>query len=246
MNALILIALVATPSLSLDEVLQKNYAARGGLDKLRAIKTLRTKSHNEGGFAYFEFVTTTARGLKSRTDTTSQGMTESSSVDGLSGWQTNTFGGRKDAIAMSPDDLSAALDDADLDGPLVDWKQKGNQVELLGQEDVDGSPAWKIKVTRRSGTIEFWLLDADTFIEIKVITQRKVRGALVEFETEFGNYTKVDGVYFPLSSESRRRRSQWTSRSTVDAVEVNPKVDDSFFARPGAPAATVKSNEGLR
>ena len=241
MNALLLLALAAAPPMTLEQLLQKNYAARGGLEALRAVKSVRMKQHNEGGYGYFETLTTTVRGLKSRSDTTSQGMTQSSAVDGFSGWQTNAFEGRKDAIAMSPDDLTAALDDADLDGPLVDWKQKGHVVELLGEEDVDGSPAWKVKVTRKSGTVEFWFLDADTFIEIKVLTQRRVRGALVEYETEFGNYAKVEGVYFPFSYESRRRRSQWTNRSTVDQVEVNVKVDDAFFARPGTPVPTVRS-----
>jgi len=238
MTALLLLALTAAPSITLEELLQKNYAARGGLEALRALKTVRMKQHNEGGYGYFETVTTTARGLKSRNDTTSQGMTQSSAVDGFSGWQTNAFEGRKDAIAMSPDDLTAALDDADLEGPLVDWKQKGHRVELVGLDDVDGSPAWKLKVTRKSGTVEFWFLDADTFIEIKVLTQRRVRGALMEYETEFGNYEKIGGVYFPFSYESRSRRSQWTNRATVDQVEVNVKVDDAFFARPGVPAAT--------
>jgi hypothetical protein len=241
MSALLLLALAATPSMTLEQLLQKNYAARGGLEALRAVKSVRMKQHNEGGYGYFETVTTTVRGLKSRSDTTSQGMTESSAVDGFKGWQTNAFAGRKDAIAMSPDDLTAALDDADLEGPLVDWKQKGHLAELLGTEDVDGSPAWKVKVTLKSGTVEFWFLDADTFIEIKVLTQRRVRGALVEYETEFGNYAKIEGVYFPFSYESRSRRSQWTNHSTVDQVEVNVKVDDAFFARPGAPVPTLRS-----
>jgi len=235
MTALLLLALAAAPApLALEALLQKNYDARGGLEKLRAIQAVRTSAHAEGGFAAFETVTTTARGFKSRSDTTGQGMTQSSAVDGKTGWATNTFGGRKDAIAMSPDDLAAALDDADLDGPLVDWKKKGNLVELLGVEDLDGSPAWKVKVTRKSGTVEFWYLDADSFIEVKVVTQRRIRGAITEYETEFGNYEKVAGVYFPYSFESRQRRSQYTSRTTVDQVEVNPPVDDAFFSRPGA------------
>jgi hypothetical protein len=229
----------AAPTLSLDEVLQKNYAAHGGLEKLRAIASQRTTSHNEGGWVTFQVVTTTARGLKSRTDMSMQGMTQSSAIDGFHGWQTNTFGGRKDAIDMAPDDLKAALDDADLDGPLVDWKKKGHRVELVGQEDLDGSPAWKLKVTLRSGTVQYILLDADTFIELKTITQRTVRGALVEYETEYGNYEKVDGVYFPMSIESRQRHSNWVGRTTIDKVETNVKVDDAFFAKPGAPTPTV-------
>ena len=229
-----LVALVLTATApTLDDVLAKNYAARGGLDKLRAIKTLRVRGHTEGGWATFDVTTTYARTSKSRQDVSMQGMTESSAVDGKSGWQTNAFSGRKDAVAMSPDDLLAALDDADFDGPLVDWQKKGHKLELLGSEDVDGSPAWKIKATLKSGTVQYIFLDADAFIEIKTITQRRMRGALVETETELGNYEQVGGVFFPFSIENRARRSQNPSRFAVDKVEVDPPVDDALFAKPG-------------
>jgi hypothetical protein len=233
MNLILLLALAASP-LTLDEVLAKNAAARGGLEKLRAIKTLRIKMHNEGGLGYFETVSTYARGLKNRNDTSSQGMTESSAVDGKSGWYTNGFSGRKDAVSMSTDGLVQALEEADIDGPLIDAKAKGHRLTFQGLEDVDGSPAYKIKAVLKNGTVQFIFLDADAFIEIKIITQRKVRGALVEYESEYGNYAQIDGVYFPLSLESRRRRSQDTSRTSIDAVELNPAVDDAIFAQPGA------------
>lgn len=173
-------------------------------------------------------------------------MTESEGTDGISGWRTNAFQGRKDAIDMSSDELVGALDDADPVGPLVDWKLKGHQVQLLGQEEVDGSPAWKLKCIRKTGTVEYWFLDADSFIEIKVVTQRHVRGALLEYETEFGNYAKVDGLYFPFSIESRVRRSQATSRTSVDAVETNVKVDASFFDKPGSKARVLPSKGAKR
>jgi hypothetical protein len=233
MHSLLLLTLLAAPP-SLDEVLQKNFAARGGLDRLRALKTLRIRSHNDGGWTRFETTTTIARGSRQRTDTSSQGMTESRAVDGKTGWFTNAFGGRKDPVTLSPDELTLALDEAELEGPLVDWKQKGHRLELLGSEDVDGSPAYKLKLARKSGTVEFIYLDADAFLEVKTVTQRRLRGALVETEAEFGNYQQVDGLFFPFGLEFRERRSQNTSRVTVDAVEVNVPVSDALFARPGA------------
>ncbi len=218
-----------------DDLLAKNLAARGGADKLRAMKTVRIKGHTEGGWATFEVTTTYARTLKMRNDTAMQGITESSAVDGKQGWQTNAFGGRKDAVPMSPDDLTFALEDADFEGPLVDWQKKGHKVELLGTEDVDGSPAYKIKATLKSGTVQYIFLDADAFIEIKTVTQRKVRGSLVETETELGNYQQVGGVFFPFSIESRARRSNYTSRFAVDSVEVDVPVDDKLFEKPATP-----------
>jgi hypothetical protein len=46
---------------------------------------------------------------------------------------------------MSADDTKSLMEDADIDGPLVDWKAKGSTVEYLGTEDVDGTQAHKLK-----------------------------------------------------------------------------------------------------
>ena len=42
----------------------------------------------------------------------------------------------------------------------MDYKAKGNTVELMGKEDVEGTPAYKLKVTKKSGNIEYDYLDA--------------------------------------------------------------------------------------
>jgi hypothetical protein len=68
-----------------------------------------------------------------------QGMTQIEAYDGKEGWRVSPFFGRKDPEHISADDVKALVEDAEIDGPLVDWKAKGSTVEYLGTEDVDGT-----------------------------------------------------------------------------------------------------------
>ena len=78
---------------------------------------------------------------------------------------------------MSADDVKALVEDTEMGGPLADWKAKGSTVEYLGTEDVDGTPAHKLKVARKNGDVSFVYLDPDHFLEIRIVTQRVRHGA---------------------------------------------------------------------
>ena len=94
-------------------------------------------------------------------------MTPVQAYDGSTGWQVQPFGGRKDPQLMGEDDLRDLLIDSDFDGPLVDYKEKGNTVEYLGHDVVDGDDALRLKVTLKNGDILYYYLDPDTFLEIR-------------------------------------------------------------------------------
>ncbi len=120
-----------------------------------------------------------------------------------------------------------------MDGPLVDWQAKGNTVEYLGTEDVDGTPAHKLKVTRKNGDVSFVYLDPDHFLEIRVLTQRTRHGAYEQVETDLGDYEKAGGVFVPTSIEFGRKGDPDKQRIMIDKVEANVPVDDTIFHFPG-------------
>jgi hypothetical protein len=123
-----------------------------------------------------------------------------------------------------------------MDGPLVDWKEKGSTIEYLGTEDVDGTQAYKIKVTRKNGDVNFVYLDPDHFLEIRILTQRVQQGALVETETDYGDYEKVDGVFVPTSIEAGGKGDPDKQKIEIDKSEGNVPIDDATFHFPTAPA----------
>ncbi len=232
----------AARALTVDELIARNIEARGGLEKLKAIQALRvegTHTRSGGGFE-MAFVEIRKRPGEVRSEATMQGLTRIRAYDGKEGWTVEPFRGRKDPEKLSADAVKELAYEADMDGPLVDYRAKGNQVEYLGTEDVDGTEAHKLKVTRPTGDIDFVYLDPDYYLEIRRLSQHRVRGAEVETETDFGAYERVSGVYFPFSIESGGRGSPDKGQKTsITKVEANVVVDDAIFRFPGGatPAA---------
>jgi len=223
---------------TLDELVAKNVEAKGGAQAVHALQTLRRTGSllvNEGKIR-LGYTQIKKRPLEVRTEATLQGMTAVQAFDGKDGWQISPFQGRKDPERMSADDVKALMEDAEMDGPLVDWKEKGSTIEYVGREDVDGTNAYKIKVTRKNGDINFIYLDPDHFLEIRILTQRIQQGALVETETDLGDYEKIDGVLVPTSVDAGGKGDSDKQKIIIDKAEGNVPVDDAIFHFPTTPA----------
>jgi hypothetical protein len=223
---------------TIDELVAKNIEAKGGADALRALKSLRLTGKllvNEGQIE-FRYVQTKKRPGEIRTEATLQGMTAIQAYDGKEGWRVSPFQGRKDPEKMSTDDAKSLIEDAEIEGPLFDWKAKGSTVDYLGTEDVEGTLAYKLKVVRKNGDVNFVYLDPDHFLEIRILTQRIEHGAQVEVETDLGDYEKVEGVFIPFSEEAGSKGSSDKQKTIIEKGEANVAVDDAVFRFP-APAA---------
>jgi hypothetical protein len=220
---------------TVDELVSKNIEAKGGAAGLRDLQTVRFtgKLLVQEGQIQLSYMQIKKRPDESRTEASLQGMTQIEAYDGKEGWRVSPFFGRRDPERMSADDVKALVEDAELDGPLVDWQAKGNTVEYLGTEDVDGTPAHKLKVTRKNGDVSFVYLDPDHFLEIRILTQRTRHGAYEEVETDLGDYEKAGGVFVPTSIEFGRKGAPDKQRIIIDKVEANVPVDDTIFHFPG-------------
>jgi photosystem II stability/assembly factor-like uncharacterized protein len=228
---------------TLDEILAKNLAARGGEGKLREIKTLRLTGRIVFGGGDFSIDAAWAQVQKRpgliRSEVTLQGLTAVTAYDAREGWSVSPFGGRRDAEKSSEDDARALAQQAEIDGPLVAWRDKGHRIESLGTEDVDGTLAIKLRVTRKDGDVQYVYLDPDSFLEIRITTVRKVRGTEEITETDLGGYQQVAGVWLPFAIESGSKGGPRNSRITVERAEVNVAVDDAWFKVPAAKTAIV-------
>lgn len=125
-----------------------------------------------------------------------------------------------------------AGEQADIDGPLVDWKSKGHQIELVGCEVVDGREIYKLKLTLKSGGVLFSYLDVKSMYLIRTESTRQVRGRPIRIETTFGDYRKTGGILFPHLVEVRAAGRPQVLRLMVDKVEVNPPLSEARFAPP--------------
>jgi hypothetical protein len=217
---------------TVDEVIAKNIQAHGGTEKLKTVQTIRISGKfNQGSFRA-GFLQENKRPEKVREEFVIQGLAQIQAYDGKTGWQISPFGGRKDPELMSQDDVKSLQIDADIDGPMVNYKEKGHKAELAGHESVEGTDCYKVKLTLKNGDVRYYFLDADSFLEIKMENQSTIRGAVVFTENFYGDYEQVNGLYFPFALESAQKGSQERAKFTVDKVEVNVPLDDSLFSMP--------------
>jgi hypothetical protein len=219
-----------------DELVAKNVEARGGATALQNLQTLRVtgKMLVQQGQIELGYLQIKKRPDEVRTDASLQGMTQVQAYDGKDAWSVSPFFGRRDPERMSADDVKALIEDSEIDGPLVDWKTKGNTIEYLGTEDVDGTLAHKLKVVRKNGDVSFVYLDPDHFLDIRVVTQRTRHGAHEEVETDLGDYEKAGGVFVPTSIEEGSKGAPDKQRIIIDKVEANVPVDDAVFHFPAS------------
>ena len=219
---------------TVETLVAKNVEAKGGAQALQAMKSLQMKGKLlvNNGQMELGYLQTRKGGDHVRSEVTLQGMTMVQAYDGKEGWKISPFQGRKDPEKMSADDTKALIEEAEIDGPLVNWKEKGSTVEYLGTEDIDGTMAHKLKVTRKNGDVSYVYLDPDHFLEIRIVTQRTVQGAQMETETDLGEYEKVGGVFVPFSVEGGMKGSSDKQKLVIEKADANVPVEDSAFSFP--------------
>ena len=240
MQRLIMAGLIAAglaQAQTVDEIIAKNIEARGGLAKLKSFQTIRTSGKISVGFFHAAYVEEVKRPGKVREEQIIQGMTASSAFDGKVAWRVSPFEGRKDPDLLSDDDRKGLVEEGDIDGQLVDYKNKDHRAELIGHDSVEGTDCYKIKLTLSTGDVRYYYIDSDSYLELKVETERNIRGTVNYQEILYGDYEKVDGVYFPFAIEQGTKGDSQRVKMTVDKIDINTPLADSLFSIPttGAP-----------
>src|SRR5439155_11783935 len=173
-----------------DDLVAKNLQAKGGVAKIKAIKSVRMTGRLEQG----DLSAVVGQEAKApdllRLTFTLQNMTQVQAYDGSAGWQISTFNRRKDPELLGEDDMRDLVEQADFYGPLVDYREKGNTIEYAGRIVVDGDDVYRLKVTLKNGDIYFYDLDPDTYLEIRIETQQFIRRSVRERVSEVGSYKR--------------------------------------------------------
>src|SRR3989440_10526195 len=205
-NALLAaLALCAAPlsAQSADSIIAKYVQASGGMARIQALQTLRrTGKFTRGGWFAAVLVYENKRPNRVREEFSIQGMMGINAYDGKNGWKIEPWQGKRDPESLGEEEMHRILDDADFDGPLVNYQAKGNRVEFQGMKPIEGSDAYKLKVTRPRGGVSFFYLDTDNYRPIRIKKQSRIRDATKETEISIGQYKQVAGVNLPFSYES--------------------------------------------
>ncbi|MBI2072804.1 MAG: hypothetical protein HYT81_07200 [Gemmatimonadetes bacterium] len=232
-------ALLAVPvslrAQTVDQVIGKYYEAAGGLDQFKAVNSMRVSGRMTLGQGMeAPFTRITKRPKMVRVDFTLQGMTATQAYDGQTGWMFVPFMGQTAAEVMPADLAKSMEDEADFDGPLVDYQARGIQVDLVGQEQVEGTNTHKLKVTMKSGEVTYYYLDAEYYLPIRTEAKRTLQGREFNIVTTLGDYKPEGDLVLPHSIQVSGQ-GPGVQAFVIEKVEINPALKDEDFKMPPKP-----------
>lgn len=219
--------------MTVDEILARYYEVMGGLDALRSIDSMRmsgTLTLGEGMEA--AFVNTSVRPNKNRMEFVIQGMTGIQAYDGENAWMFMPFMGQQAPEPMPAELAASVVRQADIDGPLVGYADKGHTIEVVGMADVEGTEAIELKVTMADGHVQRYYLDAEYFVPLKVVSMETMGGVEFEQSQLMSDYKEVGGLLMPHSIQIVT--PQGTQSLIADKIEINVAIDESIFAMPAS------------
>jgi hypothetical protein len=230
-----LAVLVAMPAAAqtADDIIAKNNDAKGGLARQKAVKSVRmTGRMTVGPGIEAPIVLEMKRPKSMRIDIAIQGMTITQAYDGSVGWMLNPLSGRADPEPLPSELMSTVEEQADMDGPLIDYKAKGHTVELLGKEKAEGTECYKLKVTLKNGDVRTFFIDAESYLEIKVERRTMVRGTEQLGDTIVGDWKEVGGILMAHSVDSGQPGGPMRQKMTIDKIELDAPIDNARFTMP--------------
>ncbi len=226
---------------SADEIIQKNIEARGGYDAIKSIKSFKVVGKSLFGNMEFSFKRYIKKPDCYRSEsyfgdrvmiTGSNGDTTWSNMPNRSGRMVRSMGQsrRRGFMAGIPE----------LEGPLVDYKEKGHTVELVGRENMQGTEVFKLKVNLKDGNTKYYYIDTEYYLVLKEESLRRFQDREFVNETYYSDYKEVDGLLIPHSIEIKRGGMQrarggrfgGSFQIVIEKIEINPELDPSIFEPP--------------
>jgi outer membrane lipoprotein-sorting protein len=250
--ALLLASLVLVPAASAQEaaaadlasLIAMNLDAKGGEEALRGVESARITGTMSmgGGQMTAPFVWEWKAPDKLRVEFTIQGMTGIQAYDGETAWMIMPFMGKTDPEKMPEEQTVQFAEQADFHGPFLDTEAKGYTLEYAGEEEVEGTPAHKVKSTNEHGDVTWLYLDKEYGLEIQSVSEREIQGQQVEATTAIGDYKEVGGLMLAHSFDVALKGAPMGGQTlSFESVELNPELADDRFAMPAAPAPAAEA-----
>lgn len=222
---LLLVSVQFSKAQSVDEIIDKHIAALGGKEKLLSLISLKMEGSMNMQGMDISVTNTIKQQVGSRLDISVPGMGEGYQILNTSkGWNFMPFQGQSSPEEVPEQDVKLDQTKLDVQGVLVNYKEKGTTVTLEGQEKIDNVACYKLKVTTKNGKTTTLFIDGTTYYRVKSISTIKTPEGEQESETTYADFKKnADGFTFPYS--------QSNSRGTIifSNIETNKPVDEGIF-----------------
>ena len=217
---------------SLDDILEKYYEKIGGVDKWKKLENMKLTGNSTAMGMTTPVTMFTMKPNLSKREMNIMGKEMVIAFDGTDAWMINPFDGSEGAKKQG-DEASKQSAKQKFEDELIDYKEKGHQLELTGTEDLNDKNTYKVKMTKKDGDVMFYYFDAEEYVPVMMkmlLTEGQAKGEVLEIHMR--DYKEVDGLYFSHTMEQKiGERSLFSF--TADKVEFNLKeIDKAFFAMP--------------
>jgi outer membrane lipoprotein-sorting protein len=207
-----------------EEIVAKHLEAIGGIAAWKKINSLSYEGKMTVQGAEVNVTLTVLNGKGVRQNITVMGMTGYQIITPTAGWNFMPFQGQTTPEAMTADELKQSADDLDVQGKLVDYKSKGNTVEYLGKDDVEGTECFKLKITTKAGNVETVFIDPKSYYIVRSVVKKTANGQESDVPTDLSNYKKLpEGIVVPFSITLP------FGELVISKAEVNKQIDESTF-----------------
>lgn len=233
LSTLILILYLPLNAQTVDQIISKYVKAKGGYQKLLSVHSQRLTgtisfSTNESG----PFSVTIEQPFKMREEFEMNGKKIIRVLNDTLGWILNPFTGKGEAQVLPVKIVEEMRGAADFNGPLIDYKVKGNVIKYLGIDTVEGKAAYKLKVIQKDSIIGYQYIDIRSGLELKWEGEIGSKGNEHLMQSVFSNYKKVDGIMYAFNITSGVPGGPAQQQIMINKVEVNPKLNDNLFMKP--------------
>jgi outer membrane lipoprotein-sorting protein len=228
-SAILLLAVAnSLQAQNLQEVLDKHFKAIGQ-EKLLEKETYMIQATIQQMGMEIPMTMKLKRPEKFRMEMEMQGQKMIQAYNGEKGWMIAPW------ISSEPQDLSGAelnqaMEQANFDGELYNYKEKGTEATLVGKVNVEGTPMYNIKLTDKNGTVKNYFIDAEDHLVRKVKARINAQGQEVEVETNLSEYKEIEGVKMPTKIESKNPMG--TAVISFKEISFDDSIDDSIFEKP--------------
>lgn len=215
---------------TVDDVVAKHLAAKGGVEKLRAVQSVKSSGRIKTSRGVLAVTNWAKRPNMTRRETTAEGQTMVVAFDGTVLWGINPLLSNRPQQITGPQASQTTRDAEDFDSVLLDYKDKGHTVELVPQEG-DGAKDIRLRVTKKNGSIQQIYLNPETMLEDRITMEVNQQGKAAIISTEFSNYRQVDGLMVPFTIR-QTFNGQPQGEVVYDQIQFNVPIGDDLFRMP--------------
>jgi len=210
-------------SQTVDDIINKHIQAIGGKEAWKKVNTIKQEAIIDANGTEINLELVTAYQKGSRQTISFAGMQGYTIYTPTSGYNFYPWQGQLKPEAITPEELKENEDNMDIQGPLIDYKEKGHTAEYVGMDEFEGTNCYKVKLTEKSGKIITYYIDPSNYFIIHSVTITKANGKESESKIDYSNYQKLpEGIWIPLNIGGGNTLK-------IKKTEINVPIDETVF-----------------